>query len=222
MPERSAASFIEAFLRHLECQASIPKVQIERAVGPIIGMFIPSVLSEYFHKTFKMVCAEFPLRNGQPTDEKRPYLSSNIDWLLYNVDDDQLEFVELKIAAVFEPKQAERYLEVIRGIREHGSSFLLKDHHGIRNASRKKAKYDKALLSREDDELFDRVFSDRLKRARLVYIAPTALEVRIGAALDSHATCLTFQQLPKQITHPFPKVWKVVRDMLVRLEQPVG
>src|SRR5438552_473058 len=109
MSESGATCFVQALMQHLATQSRVPKVQAERAIGPIIGMFIPEVLSVYFDKTITMLCAEFPLLK-----DGKKFLSTNIDWLLYNVEDEQFEFVELKTTPVFSPKQFKRYLEVIR------------------------------------------------------------------------------------------------------------
>ena len=55
-------------------------------------MFIPEALSTYFDRNIKMLCAEFPLLK----DRGKNYLSTNIDWMLYNVEDEQLEFCRTK------------------------------------------------------------------------------------------------------------------------------
>jgi len=78
------ASFVEALMESIIETAMIPKVQIERAVGPILSMFLEDVLTETLRDDpvlsgrLVMICPEFPLKkigNNQ---------STNIDWLMYN------------------------------------------------------------------------------------------------------------------------------------------
>ena len=104
--------FIEQLMAHITRLTMIPKVQVERAIGPILGLFIAELLSTKWSKRVEMICEEFPLRkvNGILT-----YQSTNIDWLLYNRSDDQLVFLELKTAYTsFDPVQKDIYLEVVK------------------------------------------------------------------------------------------------------------
>ena len=85
-------------MQHILEGTMIPKVQIERAVGPILSMFLADVLTETFKEDLElsgpieMVCPEFPFKKP---DNKQ---STNIDWLLFNPERCQLIFLELKTA----------------------------------------------------------------------------------------------------------------------------
>src|ERR1035438_780794 len=84
-------------MAHIARLAMVPKVQVERAVGPIVGLFIAELLSTKWNKRVVTICEEFPLRKA-PVNCIHTYQSTNIDWLLYNLSDDQLVFLELKTA----------------------------------------------------------------------------------------------------------------------------
>ncbi len=119
----------------------IPKVQVERAIGPILGLFIAELLSTKWGKQVEMICEEFPLRKGI-----LKYQSTNIDWLLYNKDDDQLVFLELKTAYTsFDPVQEDTYCQLIKKIDKSGSSFLVEDLEKIMCRSLERKKYEELL-----------------------------------------------------------------------------
>jgi hypothetical protein len=79
MTEPGEDSFLEVLMRHIMDQVKIPKVQVERVIGPILGMFIAKVLSAKLNDRMEMICAEFPLRKAPESNQ-----STNIDWLLYS------------------------------------------------------------------------------------------------------------------------------------------
>ena len=88
--------FIETLMHHIIEAAMIPKSQVERAVGPILSMFLDVVLTETFRNdqdlsgSLVMVSPEFPLKKIDN------WQSTNIDWLMYNTQRQQLLLVELK------------------------------------------------------------------------------------------------------------------------------
>ena len=112
----------ERLMKHAARLVAVPKVQVERAVGPILGLFIPEVFSEqHWGKHLILLGEEFPLRKP-PVDGIPSFQSTNIDWLLYNMGDGELVFVELKMAETsFDDSQARTYLRVIDRIRRCGS-----------------------------------------------------------------------------------------------------
>ena len=98
-------AFIEKLMAQITRLTMIPKVQVERAIAPILGLFIAELLSTKWSKQVVMICEEFPLRKAQ-VKGIRTYQSTNIDWLLYIASDDQLVFLELKTAYTsFDPLQ---------------------------------------------------------------------------------------------------------------------
>jgi len=75
-----------------------PMLQIERAIGPILGIFIDQVLTETFHDdpefcgNIETICPEFPLKQL----DTKYYLMDSVDWLMYNKDRNHLILFELK------------------------------------------------------------------------------------------------------------------------------
>lgn len=86
----------------------IPKFQVERAIGPILGFFLaknPSLLGG----NVTLLATEFPLKKIGSLQ------STNIDWLLFDEDDKQLVFLELKTdSSSFKREQLERYLKFLK------------------------------------------------------------------------------------------------------------
>ncbi len=208
MTEETELMFVEALMRHIIDQVNIPKVQVERAVGPILGMFIDKALSKHLGADVKMICAEFPLRKKDRGD----WQSSNIDWLLYNATDRELVFLELKTAGTIEKEQAHFYLSLIEEIAPNTSS-LVSTVDGIHKASRAKNKYDEVLACIEPRERF----SD-CTRARLVYLVPKWRRANWSDVLNGNATILSFEDLREDIGTEFPRIWAVIRKYLLQLD----
>lgn len=79
--EQPSQVFVRRLMNEVLRLHRIPKVQVERIVGPILGLFLPQVLGALIEampdrEGFAVVSPEFPL--------KRPHSnqSTNIDWLL--------------------------------------------------------------------------------------------------------------------------------------------
>src|SRR4051794_2891225 len=109
------ATFTETLMDQILESAMIPKVQVERAVGPLLSIFLAPVLSATLRADpalsgeLTLLCPEFPLKKDGVNQ------STNIDWLLLNPARRQLLFVELKTAdtsldaaqsAIYHAKQA--------------------------------------------------------------------------------------------------------------------
>jgi hypothetical protein len=60
--------FINELMRHIIDGVNIPKVQVERAVTPVLSLFIESILNKYFENNdeysgeYKLISPEFPLK----------------------------------------------------------------------------------------------------------------------------------------------------------------
>ena len=133
-------SFIEALMEQIMSLAMIPKVQVERAIGPILGIFIEDLLSKSDDR-LKKICAEFPLRKRLES-----YHSTKVDWLLYSSKSEQLVFVELKTTdTTFDLAQAKIHLAAIKKIKENGWSLLVKDVEDIGCKSLEQGKYREVL-----------------------------------------------------------------------------
>ena len=99
MSEIVGDKFVVALMDNILDGLMTSKFQVERAISPILGVFLEDVLTQIFNnedvenppKRIEMVCAEFPLR--KKGKEKH---STNVDWLLYDRKIKQLIFFELK------------------------------------------------------------------------------------------------------------------------------
>ena len=110
--------FLSHLMAHLLEGSQIPKVQVERSIGPVLGFFLAEVLTATLKDDgalsgcYRMLCPEFPLAKGKNQSNKENNQSTNIDFLLYNEDRQALVFLELKTAcSSFAADQAEIYLE---------------------------------------------------------------------------------------------------------------
>jgi hypothetical protein len=197
-------AFVEALMRHIMDQVKIPKVQVERAVGPILGMFIDRVLSKYLGNDLKMVCAEFPLLKQDPGT----YQSTNIDWLLYNTTNEELVFLELKTAGAIKKEQADIYLSVVQRI---ATVDLVGNVGLILENSREKRKYEQVLACVAPEVR-------NCKRAKLIYLVPKWTAGDWRTLLNGKATVLSFEDLP-EIDTEFSQLWSIIRRYLVQLDR---
>jgi len=189
-------------MKHILDQRKIPKVQVERAIGPILGLFIEELLSKALKDKLVMICAEFPLRKSTAGSNQ----STNIDWLLYSKRNCQLVFVELKTTGVFNRAQFDRYCQVIRSVKG-SAEHLLADVLEIRKHSAQKAKYDELIKL-----IRGTPFSD-CRKAKLVYIMPEvpAPGIRVdGVELDWLRLC----DLEVREDFRFAREWKVIHERL--------
>ena len=189
-------------MKHIMDQRKIPKVQVERAIGPILGFFIEELLSVPLNDELVMICAEFPLRKLTAGSNQ----STNIDWLLYGKTNRQLVFVELKTTGAFNGAQFERYCDAVRSVKG-SAEHLLADVREIRRHSDQQAKYDELLKP-----IRTRPFSDCTK-ATLVYIMPEmpASEITVdGVELKWLRLC----NLKVREGFRFAREWKVIQECL--------
>lgn len=176
------ASFVEALMDHIMEGTMIPKVQIERVMAPILGMFLAEILTETLKDdpdlsgTLAMICPEFPFKKNENMQ------SENIDWLLINEHRKQLIFVELKTSgSSVNAKQGALYREKRQAVASRGGSFLIDDLKLLREASKEHHKYDHALKQRvlpAQDQIA------RCQDAKIVYLVPNALVAKAAAHGD--------------------------------------
>jgi hypothetical protein len=212
MPDAGEGSFVRALMLHIIKQVNVPKVQVERVVGPILGMFIADVLSAKFQDSIEMISPEFPLRKTSLNDGETCQ-STNIDWLLYSNTHDEFVFLELKTTdTTYKQDQAKIYLDVMRRVGESGSRFLIEDLEAIASVSGEYGKYNRILARVQSDPKYA-----TCRQARLVYLAPDVMR-RQCAYLGNNATFLSFEELPADIDHEFANEWRVIREHLVQLD----
>ncbi len=208
-----SASFVEELMKAIIETAMIPKVQVERSVGLILGMFLESVLTETFRDdpilsgSIKMICPEFPLK--KPDNNQ----STNIDWLMYNPERRQLLFIELKTSDTsIDASQNSIYLAKQETIQSEGGSFLITDLEQFRKASKERGKYQYIL---EKVERFGLDIAE-CHDARIVYLVPKSAEHKVLNYADK---VLNFSMLPPSIPGPFTEEWIVVHCFLGELDK---
>lgn len=205
--------FIETLMDYIMEATMIPKSQIERAVGPILSMFLPVVLTETFRQdqnlsgSLVMVSPEFPLK------KEDNWQSTNIDWLLYNTVRRQLLFVELKTSDTsINDNQNSIYHRIQAAIVNRGAAFLIEDMEQMRDRSSEFGKYQYVLktkvtpLKNEISACHD---------AKLIYLIPKSIELKVHSHAD---TVLTFGMLSASIPGNFAKEWGIIRNHLCALD----
>lgn len=206
--------FIESLMDHIMEATMIPKAQVERAVGPILSMFLAQVLTETLANdpnlsgSIAMVCPEFPLKKAHNRQ------STNIDWLMLNKNRRMLLFVELKTSDTsVNPGQNAIYHECIRQVKAQGGGFLVQDVETLRDASTESGKY-QYLLEERIAPYRDQITVCRT--AGLVYLVPKSAQHRV----QEHADCvLTFSELSATIPGDYAHAWTVIHDRLSQLDQ---
>ena len=203
--------FLHAMMDHIIQGRWIPKVQVERALGPLLGMFLPGILTKLLPEQprIEMILPEFPLKKQ---NEKGHQTSTNIDYLLWSPDSEKLFFVELKTdAASYGANQLENYNRYIQRIGEQGAGFLFRDLESIAHKSKRKEKYHYVLEHCRQLE----IPFDRIRDGALIYLAPEA--VSQGAETADHF--FSFCQLPESIPGPFHAQWPLIRNHLLVLDE---
>jgi hypothetical protein len=207
------ASFVECLMDHIMEGRMIPKVQIERAVGPIMSMFLEDVLTETLRDDpdlsgpIAMICPEFPLKklgNSQ---------STNIDWLMYNTVRRQLLLVELKTSDTsVDADQNAIYHIKQKAINSEGGSFLIEDLEQLKGASKEYGKYMYILgkVSQYKNKISE------CHDAKIIYLVPKSAECKVQGHADK---VLTFGMLSNSITGSFAQEWTIIRSHLCLLDE---
>jgi hypothetical protein len=219
MPVTEQSTFIDSLMSQIMDGANIPKYQVERAVSPILGVFIEPLMSAALNADVVMLAPEFPIRKEGSGDRDgisqrtTPNTSTNIDWLMFNKTHNELVLLELKTTdTTFSLDQVAIYARLKKDIEEHSAAFLLDDLESIRRSSSERGKYDHVqnkLLTALGDAAS--VFG-HCRSAKIVYLAP---EVSKPSEFD---LWLTFSKLPEEIATPHPEEWSAVRGCLSTLD----
>lgn len=232
LPDKDTAAtsaFFADLMASIMGGTMIPKVQIERIVGPILGFFLPQLLSEMWKQTIVMMSPEFPIRKTRldaETDLSQQHYnqSTNIDWLMFNHTTNELLLVELKTTdTTYRVQQSEVYRSVQDAITQRQSSaFLVEELRAIQQASQEGGKYRNvhALLAQAlgvaEGEVAQRLA--QCAAARIVYIAPR-ISKPADWTEDSRNPWLSFTDLPEQLyEHPHAAFWPILRKELVALD----
>jgi hypothetical protein len=211
--QTEAPTFAQRLMAEVLRLHQIPKVQVERIVGPILGIFLPQVLGDLLKipgtsTGFEVIAPEFPLKRDDN------HQSTNIDWLALHRPSGTVLLLELKTAVdSVDRAQLETYERIRRRIEGAGAGFLLDDLRVIHGASTHSAKYDTLLGMCEPFEAPLRA----ARRALTVCLLPAACRTP-----DTMAPVLwrNFGDLPARVSGELAEAWSVVREGLVQLDAP--
>lgn len=211
--EQPAHAFVRRLMAEVLRLHRIPKVQVERIVGPILGLFLPDVVGPLLGDAcedvtgFEVVSPEFPLKKAGNKQ------STNIDWLVIHRRLGLIVLLELKTAVgSIEHDQLDTYEEVRQRVLREGGSFLMDDVRQIRRASFQGAKYE-ALL--DTCAPYEAALS-LARRAETVCLVPAGTTIPTGAPrIVRH-----FRDLPTSIDGELAAEWALIRDALCGLERP--
>lgn len=204
--------FIDELMSHILEGANIPKVQVERAIGPILSMFIEGVLNKYFenHKDYsgdyKLISPEFPLKKDNNQ-------STNIDYLLVNKSRKILVFFELKTdIGSIGGEQMNIYIDFKKRIAEKSCRILREDLENISIAS-KGSKYEYIITH------FDSVIGGDtdIHKSIIVYLVPFAKVDKVKEESEVDFV-LAFNDLPAIIDHKFAQYWSIIRKNLLKID----
>ena len=207
----SELSFVKEMMNTILKGTQIPKMQVERAVGPILGLFIDLLLTrtEKCSGNYKLISPEFPIK------KKGSNQSTNMDFLLVDTDKNKLALVELKTdISSFNVSQARGYSDLKDRVSRYSATFLQSDLDDIAANSVKKYKY-KNLL-----ELFKSRApnAENIKELIIVYIVPQAIKNKVKDHISETDIVLSFQDLPVSIGGRFSEEWKIIREKLIQLD----
>lgn len=195
----------------------IPKVQVEREVGFILGIFIEELLCEKlrvndeYSGNYQLISREFPLKKVNNNQ------STNIDFLILNEEKGILIFLELKTdSSSNNDEQLKIYLEYKKRINEATAVLLLNDLLVIRNNSSKPKKYDYIMTKIEK-------FSSALahiNKASVFYLVPGEPKNGIKKPKSNEIDFLwSFSDLPIEINHQYADEWKIIQKYLTELDK---
>ena len=221
--EPNESAFFMALMNHLMQGSMIPKVQVERSVGPIIGFFLAEALSAAMNEEVEMLCPEFPIRKTR-LGESENNQSTNIDWLMVSRDKHELLLVELKTTDTsYRHEQSEVYLALQDTIaKQNSAAFLIDELQAIASASQESGKYRHVMtllaqgLSVHEAELPHKL--SQCQRARIIYIAPKISKPSNWPENNDALRWFSFGDLPESIEHDFAEHWPAVRGSLVTLD----
>lgn len=206
--------FVRRLTEEMRRLQRLPKVQVERLVGPILGLFLPAAIAPCLGPLgatdgFELVAPEFPLKRSDSNQ------STNIDWLLVNRDLGLVVLLELKTdRGSVSNEQLSAYSEVCERIERSTAAFLIDDLRAIRAATARDTKYDALIKLCEPFEPAFRA----ARRAATVFLVPDGTRlpaVGVASRLDVH-----FRDLPAKIDSDLADEWVVFRDGLIDLEAP--
>lgn len=205
----SNSEFLKVLIESILEGSNIPKVQVERAIGPILGIFLPDILNEMCSKdpdsNFEMILPEFPLKKANNQ-------STNIDYLLINENEKKIILFELKTdRSSFNMDQMEIYSTLKHKIEKQTAYFLIEDLESIMKASQKSYKYQYVL---DQCEAHRDLFME-ITKADIIYLAP---QQTMSECDNKDIQIFSFGDLPEDINNSFQMEWRTIRNSLIKLD----
>lgn len=209
------SEFVDRLCASIIDHQNIPKLQVERLVGPVLGIFLQDILDALAlkdslpHGKYEIVSPEWPLRIQEPG-----FQSTNIDWLAINRSNLSLLFIELKTSSSsIDKRQKDIYVEKMKKIRRETAGFLLQDIEEIAPKSAETKKY-RHLISKARNLSFD--FS-ACREVDLLYIVPKAGKQSVQA--DDVKWMISFEDLPELLPLHSGEAWSKLRPALIELDR---
>lgn len=214
-PSQENTSFLECHLKYLmEDARYTPKLQLERALGPLLTHFIARAMSGLTLNSsnsdlagqYQLVCSEFSLK--RENDNR----STNVDWLLFNETTSEWIFLELKTDVTsIRDKQIVGYAPYMSGTTDFAQALA-----DISKNTRHKQKYEFQL--RKLNSLLEE--KQHPKTFKLVYLAPGSATVDEPSAMRGQFRRITFADLPERVEGDFASEWTLIRQYIQCLDQP--
>lgn len=199
-------NFLNRLLVELNDLNNTPKFQFERAISPLLTIFIKDIINKKFEARVTVTIPEFPLKKGLNNQ------STNIDWLLIDETNFTLYCVELKTDNYsISNKQIERYFAIKDIVSNKGASFLFEQINKIAPHSVRKEKY-KRLLEKIDSQTID--FSV-FKNFKIIYLVPDNSILN-----DERVIRINLSELPMDISTEYKEEWRKINDFLISLYAP--
>jgi hypothetical protein len=201
-------NFLEKLISELEQLNKVPKFQLERAVSPLLGIFIKQIINSQFNARTTISIPEFPLK------KKDNNQSTNIDWLLIDTINKTLYLIELKTDYLsLRDEQSTIYKSVIDKLTEdQNASFLQEDIDLIMQASNRKDKY----KSINDTFAGSDIDLSTYTKIVLIYLGPDVIKQSLNS---SYTKILSFSDLPENIATDYYQEWQQLRKFLKNLSK---
>ena len=192
--------------------ARIPKLQVERIVGPILTIFLEEIINQLLDfsidgpDAIRLIAPEWPIK------KERNHQSTNIDWLMIQPGKRRLFLVELKTdTGSSNPRQLKIYQRVTKLIRQDSARYLLTNAERIRDKSKHKWKYNVLLKCAEPY----REQLNQIREAKIIYIVPSRMKKDLK---EAGIRVYGLNELPHELRGPKHEVWRTLRSALGALE----
>lgn len=211
-------SFFTQLLGSVLGAAKYPKVQLERALGPIMHGFMEPLMTALLQEDVRMVAPEFPIQCSKDNLQ-----SSNIDWLMYAPGTQRLVFVELKTNInAYRSVQANSYAKVQCQVGKDSAQYLRDFLTEVEGVSKSK-KYEHLLsqLDKVDDW-------SSVKELLVVYLAPGDMPAQFPSPGEKNEPVCggwqwhRFAHLPAALPQghsPWTDMWPALHAALLQVDE---